>query len=51
MKCSVTAMQWYLATDKKRCPITTALQVVRLTKLNPSFQAYVQCLYDNNYKH
>lgn len=51
MKCTIKAMRWYLSNDKKQCTTQTALQVVRLTKSNPQFQAYVQCLYDNNYKY
>lgn len=49
MKCTVKAMQWFLSNENTHCPITTALQVLRLTKTNLEFQAYVQCLYENNY--
>lgn len=50
-KCTVKAVQWYLSNENARCPVTTALQVLRLTKTNLEFQAYVQSLYDNNYKY
>lgn len=46
-KATVKAVQWYLSNEKVQCPVTTALQVLRLTKSNLDFQAYIQCLYDN----
>ena len=47
-KVSIKAMQWYLSNENVYCPITTVLQVLRLTKTNLDFQSYVQYLYDNN---